>query len=81
MKKPKRVEYKGDDPAQYIWSNRTHRSASEAFRDAEYASSVTRFKTDTEQAMDFLFGSALGACIVVGLALPLLVVLVYAVRQ
>ena len=81
MKKLKRVEYKGDDPAQYIWSNRTHRSASEAFRDAEYASSVTRFKTDTEQAMDFLFGSALGACIVVGLALPLLVVLLYAVRQ
>ena len=81
MKKLKRVEYTGDDPAQYIWSNRTHRSASEAFRDAEYASSVTRYKTDTEQAVDFLFGSTLGACIVVGLALPLLVVLLYAVRQ
>ena len=81
MNKLKKVDYQGNDPAQYIWSNRTHRIASEAFRDAEYASSVTRFKTDTEQAMDFLFGSALGACIVVGLALPLLVVLVYVVRQ
>ena len=81
MKKLKRVNYQGNDPAQYIWSNRTHRSASEAFRDAEYASSVTRYKTDTEQAVDFLFGSTLGACIVVGLALPLLVVLLYAVRQ
>ena len=47
-------QYLGDDPAQFVWSNRTHRSASEAFRDAEYACAITKFKNDWQLSLEFL---------------------------
>jgi len=46
--KPKQVIYQGNDPAQYIWSSKTHRSASEAFRDADYATPIWRQKGEME---------------------------------
>jgi hypothetical protein len=46
--KPKQVIYQGNDPAQYIWSSKTHRSASEAFRDADYATPIWRQKGELE---------------------------------
>lgn len=46
--KPTRVIYQGNDPAQYIWSSKTHRSASEAFRDADYATPIWRQKGEME---------------------------------
>ena len=60
-KKIVKYQYLGcDDPSQWVWSNRTHRSASEAFRDAEYACAITRFKDDWQLALEFLGGSILG---------------------
>ena len=46
--KPTQVIYQGNDPAQYIWSSKTHRSASEAFRDADYATPIWRQKGELE---------------------------------
>ena len=46
--KPTQVIYQGNDPAQYIWSSKTHRSASEAFRDADYATPIWREKGEME---------------------------------
>ena len=42
------------DPAQFIHSNKTHRTVSEAFRDAEYAQSFWKSKTDWEEAVEFI---------------------------
>jgi len=53
-------QYLGDDPAQFVWSNRTHRSVSEAFRDAEYACSITKFKSDWQLSLEFLCGAVMG---------------------
>lgn len=56
-RKPKVAKYQylaGDDPAQWVWSNRTHRTMSEAFRDAEYACAITTFKADWKLTIDFL---------------------------
>jgi hypothetical protein len=54
-------QYLGEtDPAQYIHSNKTHRSVSEAFRDANYATAFWRSKTDWEEALEFLAGAFLG---------------------
>ena len=47
-------EYKGDDPANFIWSNRTHRSASEAFRDADYATPIWRCESDWDRTKQYL---------------------------
>jgi hypothetical protein len=46
--KPTQVIYQGNDPAPYIWSSKTHRSASEAFRDADYATPIWRQKGELE---------------------------------
>jgi len=58
MKKTKKAvakKYEGmTDPAEFIWSNRTHRSASEAFRDADYATPMWRCETDLDRAKDYL---------------------------
>jgi hypothetical protein len=40
-----------------VWSNRTHRSVSEAFRDADYATAIWRCETDLEQGFKFLYES------------------------
>jgi hypothetical protein len=57
--KPKQVIYQGNDPAQYIWSSKTHRSASEAFRDADYATPIWRQKGELEDFMEFCKDSVL----------------------
>ena len=45
-KQPKRTTpYEGDDIAEYTHNNRYHRTSSEAFKDADYASS---FEGDAE---------------------------------
>jgi hypothetical protein len=57
MRKPKKVikpTYIGEDPAQFIWSNRTHRSVSEAFRDADYATPIWRCKTEWERTREYI---------------------------
>jgi hypothetical protein len=53
-KKVTKWQYLGEtDPAQFIWSNKTHRSASEAFRDADYATAFWREKTEWERACEY----------------------------
>jgi hypothetical protein len=57
MRKPKKVikpTYVGDDPAQFVWSNRTHRTASEAFRDADYATPIWRCETEWDRTKEYL---------------------------
>ena len=44
------------DPAQYIWSNKTHRTASEAFRDADYATAFYRPKSEWQDCVEFMSG-------------------------
>jgi hypothetical protein len=54
-------EYLGEtDPAQFIHSNKTHRTASEAFRDADYATAFWRSRSDLEEAVDFVEKALLG---------------------
>lgn len=49
-----RTEYKGvDDPAFFIHHNRTHRSASEAFRDADYASAFWKEQSEWDDFILF----------------------------
>ena len=65
----KRTNYKSQvDPAKIVWSNRTHRSASEAFRDADYATPIWRCETDTQKGLKFLVEMIVGMLMV---ALPL----------
>ena len=46
-----RLNYLGNDPAKFIHSNKTHRSASEAFRDADYAQAIW---SDPSELADFI---------------------------
>ena len=79
MRKPKKVvksTYVGDDPAQFVWSNRTHRTASEAFRDADYATQIWKCESDFQQGLRFVVGMAQGMFIVMAvLLIPVLVVM------
>ena len=79
MRKPKKVVksvYVGDDPAQFIWSNRTHRTASEAFKDADYATPIWRCESDFQQGLRFIVGMAQGMLIVMAaLLVPVLLVM------
>lgn len=59
------------DTAKLVWSSKTHRSASEAFRDAQYACAITTFKTDAMLTWDFIKGSFIGALLV---GVPLFIV-------
>ena len=60
-KKTAKWQYLGDtDPAIFIHSNKTHRTASEAFRDADYATAFWRSKSDLEEAVDFVEQALLG---------------------
>ena len=47
-------EYFGDDPAKFIHSNKTHRTASEAFRDADYATPIWRCESDWDRTKEYL---------------------------
>jgi hypothetical protein len=40
------------DPAQFIWQNKTHRSASEAFRDADYATAIWRCPNEWDKVKE-----------------------------
>ena len=52
-----RKNYKaGDDIAQWIHSNKTHRSVSEAFRDADYATAFYRTKSEWQDFVEFCGG-------------------------
>lgn len=80
MRKPKKVvkpQYLGEtDPAQFVWSNRTHRSASEAFRDADYATPIWKCESDFQQGIRFLGGMVHGMAVVaMCVAVPVLLVL------
>ena len=73
MRKPKKVAVKptyiGDDPAQFIWSNRTHRSASEAFRDADYATPIWRCESDWDRTKEYLIWGVMWAVLLSSLYL------------
>lgn len=64
-KKVVKWQYKAEDD---IWEwqrhNMTHRSASEAFRDAEYATAIQRPKSEWEDVKEFIGGSILMAPVV-----------------
>jgi predicted small secreted protein len=51
------------DPAVIVHSNKTHRTVSEAFRDAEYACSITKFKSDAQLAYEFFRDMIVGMLI------------------
>ena len=69
-KKVAKWQYLGEtDPAVFIHSNKTHRTASEAFRDADYATAFWREKSEWEQSLEFLASAVIGfmwVAIVVG---------------
>ena len=48
------------DPAVIVHSNKTHHTVSEAFRDAEYACSITKFKSDAQLSYEFLRDMIIG---------------------
>jgi hypothetical protein len=51
------VKYLGaTDPAQFIHSNKTHRSVSEAFRDADYATAFYRQRSEWDDCKEFMGG-------------------------
>ena len=59
--KRREVPYQGDiDPAVIIHSSKTHRSASEAFKDADYAQAFWTSKTEWQECVDFLASAFLG---------------------
>jgi hypothetical protein len=47
-------QYLGDDPAKFLHSNRTHRTASEAFKDADYATPIWRCQTEWDRTVEVL---------------------------
>ena len=53
MHKIPKVNYKGDDTAHYIHHHKTHRSASEAFRDADYATPIWRCETEMDRIKEY----------------------------
>jgi hypothetical protein len=59
--KRRETPYQGDiDPAVVIHSSKTHRTVSEAFKDASYAQAFWRSKSDLEEAIDFIEKAFLG---------------------
>ena len=49
--------YMGEtDPAQFIHSNKTHRTVSEAFRDADYATAIQRHRSEWQDFVEFCSG-------------------------
>jgi hypothetical protein len=58
--KEKLMVYLGEtDPAQFIHSNKTHRSVSEAFRDAEYAYAGWKPRSEWDDCKEFMGGMIL----------------------
>jgi hypothetical protein len=60
MKTKKKVakwQYLGEtDPAEYIHSHKTHRTVSEAFKDADYATAWHPPKSEWEDCKEFMGG-------------------------
>ena len=54
MNKLPRKNYQGDDIAKHVWSGKTHRSASEAFRDADYATPIWRCESEWDRTKEYL---------------------------
>lgn len=50
-----RVNYQGDDTAKFIHNNKTHRTASEAFRDADYATALWKCETEWDRTKEYLW--------------------------
>ena len=62
--------YKSDiDPAVIIHSNKTHRTASEAFRDADYATPIWKCETEWDITKKYLGGALMWAMLLGGLYL------------
>ena len=57
----------GDDQSQWQWSNKTHSSASEAFRDADYAQAFWRCETEWDRTKEYLKWIAMWAGLLYGL--------------
>jgi hypothetical protein len=54
-RRAKEAFYKSDiDPAVIIHSNKTHRTVSEAFKDADYATPIWRCESDLDRTMEYL---------------------------
>jgi hypothetical protein len=52
---PVKTQYQSEiDPAVIIHSSKTHRTASEAFRDADYATPIWRCETDWDRTKQYL---------------------------
>jgi hypothetical protein len=47
-------QYFGDDPAKFLHSSKTHRTASEAFRDADYACALWRCETEWDRTKQYI---------------------------
>ena len=50
----KRTNYQGDDTATFIHHNKTHRTVSEAFKDADYATPIWRCETEWDRTKQYL---------------------------
>jgi hypothetical protein len=69
-RRAKEAFYKSDiDPAVIIHSNKTHRTVSEAFRDADYATPIWRCETDWDITKKYLGGALMWAMLLGGLYL------------
>jgi hypothetical protein len=65
-----KYQYLGEtDPAVYIHSNRTHRTASEAFKDADYATPIWRCENDWDRTKEYLGWGAMWAILLVAMYL------------
>lgn len=65
-----------DDIWEWKRHNSTHRSMSEAFRDAQYACAIQTFKADWKLTLDFIAGAIQGAFLVFAmLFIPALVLM------
>ena len=69
-RRAKEAFYKSDiDPAVIIHSNKTHRTVSEAFKDADYATPIWRCETDWDITKKYLGGALMWAMLLGGLYL------------
>lgn len=59
-------KYQGIDAIQQWHNDRSKSSMSEAFRDAEYASPITKFKSDTIRTVEFVAVASVYALAVAG---------------
>ena len=69
-RRAKEAFYKSDiDPAVIIHSNKTHRTVSEAFRDADYATPIWKCETEWDITKKYLGGALMWAMLLGGLYL------------